>query len=186
MPVDDLLANATHRMNKSVETIPAEFNTVRTGRASTGLLDRIQVEYYGQRTPLQQLATISTPEPRLLTVQPFDPSSFKAVEKAIMESDLGLTPSNDGRVIRLPIPQLTEERRKELVKLVRHMAEEGRVAVRNVRRDLNHHLKELSSSSEIGDDDERRAEEKAQRLTDEHIKIIDELLKVKEAEIMEV
>jgi len=186
MPVDDLLADAAHRMDKSVETIRSEFNTVRTGRASTGLLDRIQVEYYGQRTPLQQLATISTPEPRLLTVQPFDPSSLKAVEKAIMESDLGLTPSNDGRLIRLPIPQLTEERRKELVKLVRHMAEEGRVAVRNVRRDVNHHLKELSSSSEIGDDDERRAEEKAQKLTDEHIKIIDELLKVKEAEIMEV
>ena len=186
MPIDDLLANATHRMDKSVETIHSEFNTVRTGRASTGLLDRIQVDYYGQRTPLQQLATISTPEPRMLTVQPFDPSSVKAVEKAIMESDLGLTPSNDGRLIRLPIPQLTEERRKELVKLVRHMAEEGRVAVRNVRRDLNHHLKELSSSSEIGDDDERRAEEKAQKLTDEHIKNIDELLKVKEAEIMEV
>ena len=186
MPVDDLLSNATHRMNKSVETIHSEFNTVRTGRASTGLLDRILVEYYGQRTPLQQLATISTPEPRLLTVQPFDPSSFKAVEKAIMESDLGLTPSNDGRLIRLPIPQLTEERRKELVKLVRHMAEEGRVAVRNVRRDVNHRLKELSSASEIGTDDERRAEEKAQKMTDEHIKIIDELLKVKEAEIMEV
>ena len=122
----------------------------------------------------------------MLTVQPFDPSSMKAVEKAIMESDLGLTPSNDGRMIRLPIPQLTEERRKELVKLVRHMAEEGRVAVRNVRRDVNHHLKELSGSSEIGDDDERRAEEKAQKLTDDHIKVIDELLKVKEAEIMEV
>lgn len=186
MPVDDLLLKATHRMDKSIETIRSEFNTVRTGRASTGLLDRVTVEYYGQRTPLQQLATLSTPEPRLLTVQPFDPSSLKAIEKAIMESDLGLTPSNDGRLIRLPIPQLTEERRKELVKLTRHMAEEGRVAVRNVRRDLNHHLKELSSSSEIGSDDERRAEEKAQKLTDEHIKIIDELLKVKEAEIMEV
>jgi ribosome recycling factor len=186
MPVDDLLLNAANRMDKSIETIRSEFNTVRTGRASTGLLDRIAVEYYGQHTPLQQLATISTPEPRLLTVQPFDPSSLKSIEKAIMESDLGLTPSNDGRLIRLPIPQLTEERRKELVKLTRHMAEEGRVAVRNVRRDLNHHLKELSSKSEIGSDDERRAEEKAQKLTDEHIKIIDELLKVKEAEIMEV
>jgi ribosome recycling factor len=186
MPVDDLLLNATGRMNKSVETIRSEFNTVRTGRASTALLDRINVDYYGQRTPLMQLSTISCPEPRLLTVQPFDPSSLKAIEKAIMESDLGLTPSNDGRVIRLPIPQLTEERRKELVKLVHHMAEEGRVAIRNVRRDVNHRLKELSSSSEIGDDDERRAEEKAQKLTDEHIKMIDELLKAKEAEIMEV
>jgi ribosome recycling factor len=186
MPVDDLLLKATHRMDKSVETIHAEFNTVRTGRASTGLLDRITVEYYGQRTPLQQLATISAPEPRLLNVQPFDPTSLKAIEKAILESDLGLTPSNDGRLIRLPIPQLTEERRKELVKLTRHMAEEGRVAIRNVRRDLNHHLKELSGSKEIGSDDERRAEERAQKMTDEHIKLIDELLKVKEAEIMEV
>ena len=122
MPVDDLLLKATHRMDKSIETIRSEFNTVRTGRASTALLDRVAVEYYGQRTPLQQLATISTPEPRLLTVQPFDPSSLKAIEKAIMESDLGLTPSNDGRLIRLPIPQLTEERRKELVKLTRHLS----------------------------------------------------------------
>jgi ribosome recycling factor len=186
MPVDDLLTSAKHRMDRSIETVREEFNSVRTGRASTALLDRIAVDYYGQRTPLKQLATISTPEPRLLTVQPFDPSSLKAVEKAIMESDLGLTPSNDGRVVRLPIPQLTEERRKELVKLVRHMAEEGRVAVRNVRRDAIHHLKELSSSSEIGDDDERRAEEQTQKLTDEHVKVIDELLKVKEAEIMEV
>jgi ribosome recycling factor len=186
MPAVDLLENAAHRMDVSVETIRSEFNTVRTGRASTALLDRITVEYYGQRTPLKQLATISAPEPRLLSVQPFDPSSLKAVEKAIMESDLGLTPSNDGRLIRLPIPQLTEERRKELVKLVRHMAEEGRVAVRNVRRDVNHRLKELSSAGEIGDDEERRAEERAQKLTDDHIKEIDELLAAKEAEIMEV
>jgi ribosome recycling factor len=186
MPVDDLLENAANRMDKSVETVRSEFNTVRTGRASTGLLDRIAVDYYGQKTPLQQLATISAPEPRLLTVQPFDPSSVKAVEKAIMESDLGLTPSNDGRVIRLPIPQLTEERRKELVKVVKHMAEEGRVAVRNVRRDLNHHLKELSGSGEIGDDDEHRAEERGQKLTNEHTRVIDELLQAKEAEIMEV
>ena len=186
MPVDDLLLRATERMDKSVETIRAEFNTVRTGRASTGLLDRIAVDYYDQRTPLQQLATISAPEPRMLTVQPFDPSSLKTIEKAIMESDLGLTPSNDGRLIRLPIPQLTEERRRELVKLAHHMAEEGRVAVRNVRRDLNHHLKELSGSGEIGSDDERRAEDRAQKVTDEHIKTIDELRKVKEAEIMEV
>ena len=186
MPVDDLLESAQHRMDKSVETVREDFNSVRTGRASTALLDRITVDYYGQRTLLKQLATISTPEPRLLSVQPFDPSSIKAVEKAIMESDLGLTPSNDGRAIRLPIPQLTEERRKELVKLVRHMAEECRVAVRNVRRDVIHHMKELSGSGEIGDDDERRAEERVQKLTDEHVKKIDELLKAKETEIMEV
>jgi ribosome recycling factor len=186
MAVDDLLNDAQHRMDVSVETIRSEFNTVRTGRASTALLDRIAVEYYGQRTPLKQLATITAPEPRLLTVQPFDPSSLKAIEKAIMESELGLQPSNDGRLIRLPIPQLTEERRRELVKLVRHMAEEGRVAVRNVRRDLIHHLKEMSGSGEIGDDEERRAEEQAQKLTDEHVRAIDELLRHKETEIMEV
>jgi ribosome recycling factor len=186
MAVDDLLNDAQHRMDVSVETIRSEFNTVRTGRASTALLDRIAVEYYGQRTPRKQLATITAPEPRLLTVQPFDPSSLKAIEKAIMESELGLQPSNDGRLIRLPIPQLTEERRRELVKLVRHMAEEGRVAVRNVRRDLIHHLKEMSGSGEIGDDEERRAEEQAQKLTDEHVRAIDELLRHKETEIMEV
>src|SRR3712207_92660 len=133
--MDDLLTDASRRMDKSVEATAHELNTVRTGRASAALLDRIQVDYYGQRTPLRQLATINVPEPRLLTVQPYDPSSMKAIERAIQESDLNLTPSNDGKTIRLPIPQLTEERRKELVKVVRHLAEEGRVAVRNVRRD---------------------------------------------------
>jgi ribosome recycling factor len=184
--VDDLLQDAGRRMDKSVESVRHEFNSVRTGRASPALLDRVHVDYYGQPTPLKQLATISAPEPRLLTVQPFDPSSIKAIEKAIMESDLGLTPSNDGRLIRLPIPQLTEERRKELVKLVRHMAEEGRVAVRNVRRDAIHHLKELVDNGEVGADEEHRAEERVQKVTDEHVKQIDELLKHKEAEIMEV
>ncbi|MFL5923437.1 MAG: ribosome recycling factor, partial [Gaiellaceae bacterium] len=137
-------------------------------------------------TPLKNLATISAPEPRLLNVQPFDPTSVKAIEKAIQESDLGLQPSNDGKLIRLPIPQLTEERRKELVKVVRHMAEEGRVAVRNVRRDAIHHLKELVDNGEVGSDEEHRAEERVQKLTDDHVHEIDELLKRKEAEIMEV
>jgi ribosome recycling factor len=173
-------------MDKSIEAARHEFNTVRTGRASTALLDRIQIDYYGQQTPLKQLATVNVPEPRLLTVQPFDPSSLKSIERAIQESDLGLTPSNDGKIIRLPIPQLTEERRKELVRVVRHMAEEGRVAVRNIRRDVMSDLKELAHDGEIGDDDERRAEERVQKLTDEHVKKIDELLKGKEAEIMEV
>ena len=141
--IDDFIADAIRRMDKSVETTQHEFNGVRTGRASSALLERIQVDYYGQATPLQQLATINAPEPRLLTVQPFDPTSLKGIEKAIMESDLGLQPANDGKIIRLPIPQLTEERRKELVKVVRHLAEEGRVAVRNVRRDVMHDLKEL-------------------------------------------
>ena len=183
MAIDDLIQDATRRMDKSVEAAQAEFSTLRTGRASTGLLDRVQIDYYGQKTPLKQLATVNSPEPRLLTIQPFDPNSVSAIERAIQESDLGLTPSNDGKLIRLPIPQLTEERRKELVKVVRKIAEEGRVAVRNVRRDAVHHLKDLK---DVGSDDERRAEDNVQRLTDEHTKTIDDLLKHKEAEIMEV
>jgi len=159
---------------------------VRTGRASTALLDRIVIDYYGQETPLKQLATINVPEPRMLTIQPFDPSSIKQIEKTIQESDLGLTPSNDGKLIRLPIPQLTEERRKDLVKIVRGMAEEGRVSVRNVRRDAIKHLEELAKSGDVGDDDERAAEGRVQKLTDEHVAKIDDLLKRKEAEIMEV
>jgi ribosome recycling factor len=184
--IDDLLADANRRMDKSVEAAAHEFNTVRTGRASTALLDRIQVDYYGQKTPLKQLATINVPEPQLLTIQPYDPGSLKTIERAIQESDLGLTPSNDGRLIRLPIPQLTEERRKELVKVVRHLAEEGRVAIRNVRRDVMHDLKELVREGEVGDDEERRAEERLQKLTDEHVTRIGDLLKRKEEEIMEV
>ena len=184
--IDDLIQDATRRMASSVEHTHQEFNTIRTGRASAALLDRIQVDYYGQPTPLKQLATINVPEPRMLTIQPFDPGSLKGIEKAIMESDLGLQPSNDGKIIRLPIPQLTEERRKELVKLVRGVAEEGRVAVRNVRRDVIHHLKELVDKGDVGADEEHRAEDRAQKLTDDHVNKIDELLKHKEAEILEV
>ena len=181
--IDDLIQDATRRMDKSVESTHAELNTIRTGRASAALLDRVQVDYYGQATPLNQLATLNVPEPRMLTVQPFDPSSLAAIERAIQESDLGLNPSNDGKIIRLPIPQLTEERRKELVKVARQIAEDGRVAVRNVRRDVIHHLKEEQS---VGADEEHRAEERVQKLTDDHVKRIDELLKRKEAEITEV
>jgi ribosome recycling factor len=184
--IDELLEDAKRRMNKSVDATAHEFNTVRTGRASAALLDRIQIDYYGQLTPLKQLATINVPEPRLLTIQPYDPGSIKTIERAIQESELGLTPNNDGKLIRLPIPQLTEERRKELVKVVKHLAEEGRVAVRNIRRDVMHDLKELVRDGEVGDDEERRAEDRAQKLTDEHVGKIDELLKTKEAEIMEV
>jgi ribosome recycling factor len=184
--IEDFIQDATRRMDRSIEAAHEHFNTVRTGRASAALLDRIQVDYYGTATPLKQLATINAPEARLLTIQPFDPSSIKTIERSIQESDLGLTPSNDGKVIRLPIPQLTEERRKELVKVVRQMAEESRVAVRNVRRDVMHDLKELVHNGDVGDDEERRAEERVQKLTDEHVKRIDELLKGKEAEIMEV
>jgi ribosome recycling factor len=184
--VDELLQDATRRMHSSIEHTRGEFNTVRTGRASAALLDRITIDYYGTATPLKQLATINVPEPRMLTVQPFDPSTIKAIEKSIQESDLGLTPSNDGKLIRLPIPQLTEERRKELVKVVRNMAEEHRVAVREIRRDAMRHLKELVDKGEVGADDEHRAENRVQELTDEHTKQIDELLKHKEAEVMEV
>ncbi len=186
MAADDLIKDAETRMGKSVEHARNEFNTVRTGRASAALLDRIQIDYYGTQTPLKQLASINSPEARLLTVQPFDPGSIKAIEKAIMESELGLTPSNDGKVVRLPIPQLTEERRKDLVKVVRQRAEDGRVAVRNVRRDVMHHLKELVNKGDVAADEEHRAEERVQKLTDEHVHKIDELLKRKEAEILEV
>jgi ribosome recycling factor len=186
MAIDDLIQDAQRRMDKSVEAAQAEFATLRTGRASPALLDRVQIDYYGQQTPLKQLATIGAPEPRMLTIQPFDPNSVSTIERAIQESDLGLTPSNDGKLIRLPIPQLTEERRKELVKVVRNMAEDGRVAVRNVRRDAIHHLKELVDKGEVGSDEEHRAEDRVQKLTDEHVHEIDELLKRKEAEIMEV
>jgi ribosome recycling factor len=184
--VDELINDAQTRMGKSVEHGRNEFNTVRTGRASAALLDRIEVDYYGTPTPLKQLATISVPEARMLTIQPFDPSSIRNIEKAIQESDLGLTPSNDGKLIRLPIPQLTEERRKELVKVVRNLAEEHRVAVREIRRDAMKHLKELVDKGEVGADEEHRAEERVQKLTDEHTKQIDDLLKHKEAEVMEV
>jgi ribosome recycling factor len=181
--IDELIQDATRRMDKSVESTHGELNTIRTGRASIGLLDRVQVDYYGQKTPLKQLATINVPEPRMLTVQPFDPNALREIERAIQESDLGLNPANDGKIIRLPIPQLTEERRKELVKVARQIAEEGRVAVRNVRRDVIHHLKEEDS---VGADEEHRAEERVQKLTDEHTQKIDDLLKRKEAEITEV
>jgi ribosome recycling factor len=186
MTIDELLADATRRMDKSIEATRDHLNSVRTGRASPGMLDRITVDYYGQQTPLKQLATIGVPEARLLTVQPFDPSSVKSIEKAIQESDLGLTPSNDGKLIRLPIPQLTEERRREYVKIARTYAEEGRVSIRNIRRDVIHGLKELVDNGDVGADEEHRAEERAQKLTDEHVKSIDELVKHKEAEIMEV
>jgi ribosome recycling factor len=159
---------------------------VRTGRASPSLLDRIQVDYYGAVTPLRQLATINAPEARLLTVQPYDKNSIKAIERAIQESDVGLNPSNDGVLIRLSVPELTEDRRKDLVKVVRNLAEEGRVALRNIRRDTMQDLRELRDAGEAGADDEHRAEEQLQKLTDEKVKELDGILKAKEAEILEV
>jgi len=184
--IEELLQDAREHMEKSVDATRHKFGSVRTGRASTALLDRITVDYYGTQTPLKQLATVSAPEARLLTVQPYDKSSIKNIERAIMESDVGLTPNNDGQIIRLQVPELTEERRKELVKVVRHLAEEGRVAIRNIRRDVMHDLRELRDAGEAGSDDEHRAEEALQRLTDEKVKELDAVLKAKEEEILEV
>src|SRR5436309_14659380 len=184
--VKDLLDDAGTRMDKSVEATKHEFGSVRTGRASPSLLDRVQVDYYGAITTLRQLANIAASEARLLTITPYDKSSIKAIEKAILESDVGLTPSNDGNVIRLTIPELTEERRKDLVKVVRRIAEEGRVAVRNIRRDVMHDLRELKEEGEVGKDDEHRAEVELQKLTDARIGELDESLAAKEKEILEI
>lgn len=184
--IDALLDDARERMGKSVESAQHEFATVRTGRASPSLLERISVDYYGASTPLNQLSTISAPEARMITVQPYDKSSIKAIEKAINESDVGLTPSNDGNLIRLVVPELTEERRRDLVKVVRHLAEEGRVAIRNVRRDVMSDLREMKSEGDVGSDDEHRAEVELQKLTDGRIGELDEMLAAKEQEILEV
>jgi ribosome recycling factor len=184
--IDGLLEDAGDRMAKSVDAMRHEFGSVRTGRATPALLDRIYVDYYGTPTALKQLATISAPEARLLTVQPYDKSSIKAIERAILESDVGLTPGNDGNLIRLSIPELTEERRKQLVKVVRQIAEEGRVAIRNIRRDVMHDLRELKEAGEAGSDEEHRAEVGLQKLTDARISDLDELLKHKEEDILEV
>ena len=184
--LQDYLADAGERMAKSVEATRNEFSSVRTGRASPHLLDRVQVDYYGATTPLKQLSSISAPEARMLTITPYDKSSIKAIEKAILESDVGLTPSNDGNLIRLNIPELTEERRRELVKVVHGIAEQGRVSIRNVRREVMHDLRELKKDGDIGADDEHRGEAELQRLTDERVGEIDSLLAGKEEEILQV
>jgi ribosome recycling factor len=184
--IDELLQDAREHMDKSVEATRGKFGSVRTGRASPALLDRINVDYYGTHTPLRQLSTINAPEARLLTVQPYDKSSIKAIERAILESDIGLTPNNDGSIIRLQVPELTEERRRELVKVVRALAEEGRIAIRNIRRDVMHDLRELRDAGEAGQDDEHRAEELLQKLTDQKVSELDAILKGKEEEILEV
>jgi len=177
--IDELLVEAGERMTAAVQAAQNTFSSVRTGRASPSVLDRIMVDYYGALTPVKQLATINVPEARLITVQPFDQSSIKVIEKAIMESDVGLTPSNDGRIIRLSIPELNEERRRELVKVVRGLAEDGRISVRNVRRDIMHDLKALKDEGDVGADDERRGEQEVQKLTDARIAEHDVLLKTK-------
>jgi ribosome recycling factor len=184
--IDELLADAKERMQKSVDSTRNELATVRTGRASPHLLDRLNIDYYGAQTPLKQLAQVAATDARMLTVTPYDKSSINTIEKAVMESDLGLTPSNDGNVIRLQIPELTEERRKELVKVVHGVAEDGRVAVRNIRRDVMHDLRELKKEGEAGSDEEHHGETDLQKATDTAIGEIDSLLKGKEEEIMEV
>jgi ribosome recycling factor len=184
--IDELLVDAEERMQKSVESTRGEFATIRTGRASPHLLDRLEIDYYGAQTPLQQLAQVAATDARLLTVTPYDKSSIGTIEKAVMESDLGLTPSNDGNVIRLQIPELTEERRKELVKIVHKVAEDGRVAVRNIRRDVMQDMRELKKEGEAGSDEEHHGETELQKHTDAAIGEIDSLLKGKEEEILEV
>lgn len=182
--IEETLFEAEEKMEQAIGHLQAQFATVRTGRANPALLHRIMVDYYGSPTPLQQLASFSVPEPRLLLVHPYDRSSIGVVERAILASDLGLNPSNDGTVIRLAFPPLTEERRREMIRLVRHMAEESRVAVRNVRRHTKDHLEHMEG--EVSDDDVRRAEKHLQEITDQHVARVDELLGHKEAELLEV
>lgn len=184
--VEELYVETDERMEKVIGAFQRELATLRAGRATPSLLDRIEVNYYDTPTPLIQLAGITAPEPRLLVIQPWDKSSMGNIEKAILKSDLGLTPINDGHVIRLQIPQLTEERRRELVKHVRRKAEESRVGIRNVRREANDTLKQMEKSGDISEDSWRRAQDEIQELTDEKIARIDELLQVKEKEILEV
>jgi ribosome recycling factor len=182
--IDELLTEAKSRMDQAIEHTVGEFGTVRTGRANPGLLNRISVDYYGTQTPLQQIAGFSVPEARMLLVQPYDKSSITAIERAIMKADLGLNPSNDGNVIRLVFPQLTEERRRDLIRVVRQLAEDGRVAVRNVRRHIKDDIEALEG--DVSEDDVRRAEKELQEMTDTHVQKIDELLEKKEEELLEV
>jgi ribosome recycling factor len=178
--------DASHRMDRTLETLHTEFTKIRTGRAHASLLDHVLVEYYGTDVPINQVANVNVEDARTLTVTPWERNMVGKVEKAIMTSDLGLNPATVGTVIRVPLPALTEERRRDLVKVVRHEAENARVAVRNVRRDANHALKQQVKNKEISEDDERRAEERIQKLTDEHVARIDKMLAEKEAELMEV
>jgi len=186
MTVETALKDAEHKMEQALAHLREELSSVRTGRASAAVLTRITVEYYGSPVPLNQLASVNVPEPRLLVIQPFDKSSIAQVEKAIQQSDLGITPSNDGQVIRLAFPPLTEERRRELVKQVHHRAEEGRVAIRNVRRHVKDDIEKLERDHLISEDELARGEKELQKLTDRHVAEIDEIQRHKEAELMEV
>lgn len=184
--INDVLKEAEDRMLKAVEALKREYATIRAGRANPNMLDKITVEYYGTQTPVNQLANISVPEPRMLTIQPWDKSSLPMIEKAILKSDLGLNPSSDGTVIRLLIPQLTAERRTEIVKTVKKKAEDSRVAVRNIRRDSNDELKKLEKDHTASEDEVKRAQDDVQKMTDKFVKEIDRIMGTKEKEIMEV
>ena len=184
--IKDVTNECKGRMEKAIEALQSDLRAIRTGRASPALLEKLQVEYYGTPTPLNQLAGVSVPEPRMLMIRPYDKNTIAAIERAIQKSDLGLTPSNDGQIVRLMIPQLTEERRKDLSKQVGRRVEEARVAARNIRRDANDRLTKMEKDKEISEDDLRDAQKEVQKLTDDFIKQIDEIGKAKEAEIMEV
>ena len=184
--IDDALADAERRMQKAVEAVGRELAAIRSGRARPGLVDHVKVEYYGSTLPLNQLATVSAPEARLLTIQPWDPQALGAIEKAIQKSDLGLNPGNDGHIIRLVIPPLTEERRKDLVRIVHKKVEEGRVATRNVRRDCLEELRRLQRDEHVSEDEEHRAQDRLQKLTDRYIGDVDRLGQDKETELLEV
>ncbi|MDQ0286665.1 ribosome recycling factor [Desulfofundulus luciae] len=186
MLVNARIAEAESNMKKTVELVKKEFASLRAGRATPALLDKVLVSYYGTPTPINQLATISVPEPRLLVIQPWDKTVLPEIERAILKSDLGITPTSDGTVIRLAIPQLTQERRAELVKVIKKKAEEGRVAIRNIRRELNDKVKQQQKNGEISEDELRRAQDEIQKLTDKYIKEIDQLVSTKEQEIMQV
>jgi len=184
--VKPILLDAENRMKKAVEVVRDEFSKIRTGKATTALLDGVKVDYYGSMVPLKQVANVGTPDPHTVSVQPWEKAMIQPIEKAILNANLGLNPANDGTLIRVPIPPLNEERRKELVKLIKKFAEEGKVAVRNVRRDAIEHLKKTEKEEHISEDERKRAEQEAQKLTDKHIKDIDALVVLKEKEIMEV
>lgn len=184
--MDKLIKHTEDKMKRTVEAVAADFSTVRTGRATPALLDRVRVDYYGQEMPINQLATISIPESRLIVIQPWDKSVISAIEKAILTSDLNLTPNSDGTIIRLAIPALTEERRGELTKLVHKMAEDGRIAIRNVRRDTNSSIDAMEKKESLSEDEVRRGKQEVQDLTDKYVRKIDEAAEAKTEEIMEV
>jgi len=184
--IDDIKRTTDQKMDKTVEALKVDLTKVRTGRAHTGLLDHIHVDYYGTSMPINQVANVTLSDARTITVQPFEKKMVQAVEKAIRDSDLGLNPASQGDVIRIPMPALTEERRRDLTKVVRHEAEAARVAVRNIRRDANEHLKKMLKDKETSEDDERKAQEEIQKMTDRHIAEIDKVLHAKEADLMAV